>query len=277
MTQTKTTSSSILQKSNKRLSVQVTLTGLSFLVSDQTAGTTIFFREQTFDTSFPTPEELLIEMDRSLSTYVELQESFDEVTVIYATNVYTLVPASLFDETKASEYLKFNSKILANDFIAHDLVANHDTVVVYVPYVNINNYLFDKYGSFQYYHSVSVLLKALLDLEKYTATPKVFVHVLDGTFDLVILNKGALELCNTYSYRTPEDFIYYILFSLEQLKINPDTVDVELCGNIKESDDLYEIVYQYVRNVIFCKSLNLRIHSISDSLPHQNFLLKNIL
>ncbi len=259
---------------HKRLSVQVSLTGLSFLVTDRDSKTSLFFSEKNFDRSY-TPEELLHEIDTEL-TRPELQsDTFEEVVVIYATNTYTLVPSTLYDESKSSEYLKFNTKLLANDFITTDSITTYGIEVVYVPFVNINNYFFDRFGSFSYYHSASILLKTFLDAEKHSQSTKVYLHVQQDQLDCVVMKSDALQLCNTYPFKTPEDFIYYVLFTLEQLKLNPDTVDVVLCGAVSEKDDIYSIVYKYIRNVRFA-SITTAIDTVSEEdQPHNHFLVKN--
>ena len=260
--------------SNKRLSVQVSLTGLSFLVSMLDSKEVSFFIEKIFSHTH-TPEEVLLALEQAFNDTVELQESFEQVTVIYATDVYSLVPSSLFETAKASEYLKFNAKILSNDFIASDPIEGYEMVVVYIPFVNINNYLFDRFGSFQYFHATGILLKSILAAEKHSYDYKVFVHVQDNSFDLVVLKDGALQLCNSYSYKTPEDFLYYILFCMEQLKLNPNSVETFVCGRIIETDANFEILYKYIRNVAFLKEKdNLRTTVMKDS-AHQHFLLKS--
>jgi len=246
MTQLKTNNDITI--SNNRLSVQVSLTGLSFLITDQESKELLFFAEEEFSTS-RTPEELLIELEKAFSKYSSLQEKFDEIRVVYATNIYSIVPNALFDETKASDYLKFNSKLLESDYIAHDTIENYEMVVVYVPFININNYIFDRFGSFQYFHASSLLLKYVLDTEKNCQDDKVYIHAFRTTFDLVIMKSGTLQLCNTYTYNTPEDFIYYILFGFEQLGLNPEITETVLCGAISENDETYKVAYQFIRNI----------------------------
>ncbi len=258
---------------SSRLSVQVSLNGLSFLIVDSNDGKTQFFKEKKLIHS-TTPEELLMELEELIANNEILQNNFIEVTVIYSTSIYSLIPTSLFDETKASEYLKFNSKILANDYIAHDVLDRQKIVVVYVPFMNINNYLFEKYGSFNYYHSVSILLKTILEKEKY-ALPKMYLHFQPNSFDCIVLKHGKLQLCNTYNYKTAEDFIYYTLFCMEQLNLDPETLPVMLCGDIGKNDDTYKISYTYIRNIEFVKSemTALTIDEAEDE--HRHFTLKN--
>jgi len=256
----------------KRLSVQVTLTGLSFLIASR-EGEVLFFSEVHFETSH-TPEELLYQLTDQFAKQPELNESFDGVNLIYTTHNYSLVPQSLFDESKASEYLKFNTKILGNDFISFDEIDAQQAVVVYVPFVNINNFMFEKFGSFSYFHSSTLLIQNLLNAEKHSETSKVYLHILEEQFECIISEQGQLQLCNSYSFKTPEDFIYYVLFCFEQLDLNPDSVETVVCGNITLESELYEILYTYVRNVSF---LDWNRRQLAQEASHQHVLLKSVL
>lgn len=256
-----------------RLSVQISLNGLSFLVSNEDREK-VFFLDHKLSHS-TTPEELLSEIESIILENDALNADFEEVSVVYSTPIYSLVPSVLFDETKASEYLKFNSKILANDYIAHDLLENLGITVVYVPFMNINNFFFDKYGSFNYYHSISILLKNIVEKEKYSL-PRMYLNFQQNSFDCLILKEGALQLCNTYNFNTPEDFIYYTLFSMEQLKLNPDTLSVFLCGDIEKNDPNYNTAYTYIRNLEFLKiedSFSKGNKTVED---HRHFIINNI-
>jgi len=256
-----------------RLSVQISLNGLSFLVTNH-ENKEVFFEEHKLNHS-TTPEELLMEIESIISEKEILNSTFTDVSLIYSTPVYSLIPTVLFDETKTSEYLKFNSKILANDYVAHDELDTWGITVAYVPFMNINNFFFEKYGSFNYYHSISILLKTILKKEKYSL-PRMYLHFQQNSFDCIILKEGSLELCNTYSFNTPEDFIYYTLFSMEQLKLNPETLPVFLCGDIDEGDSNYNMAYTYIRNLEFLNISDFTPKLNVDAEGHRHFIIKNI-
>ena len=267
-------SSNISKNIHHRLSVQVSLTGLSFLVKGLDTEETLFFTQKQVG-SRSTPEELLLEIDSIIAKNEMLQLKFDEVILLYSNNVYTPVPASLFDETKASEYLKFNSKILSNDFIAYDQVESDNMVVVYIPYVNINNYFFERFGAFQYFHAASIFLKDVLPLAKHGTGPKMHLNVQEEQLDVIILEEGKLLLCNSFLFKTSEDFIYYILFCLEQLKLNPDSIPLILSGSIDKEDSNYELLYTYVRNISFVEDTSGSTAKSTTEVYHNNYLLKN--
>lgn len=271
----------MLQKTNNipnttklRLSVQVSLNGLSFLITDPESRKPVFFTEKMLGHS-TTPEELLMEAEAVISSNDILNNPFAEVSVVYSTAIYSLVPSRFFDETKASEYLKFNSKILANDYMAHDIIEGQDIVVVYVPFMNINNFFFEKYGTFNYYHSVTVMLNAILEKEP-DALPKMYLHFQKNCFDCVVIKNGRLQLCNSYVYNTPEDFIYYTLFCMEQLDLNPENLRVFLCGEIEKDDNNYTIAYTYIRNLDFMDATETAAVRLQNDRPHNHFILKNI-
>ena len=267
-------SNNLINSSDNRLSVQIALTGLSFLITNRSSTELIHFSEKKFQQP-RTPEELLLEIDTFFADEFAGTPQFESVSVIYSNIEYTVVPSPLFNPDKASDYLKFNSKILLDDFIAYDELKERDLVVVYVPYVNINNYLFERFGSFRYYHMASMMLKKFDSRQKYSDEPEVFIHVADNSFDLLIQKKGELQLCNSYHFTTAEDFIYYILFAFEQLKVNPDKAEVKLLGNIEQQDSLHSIAYTYIRNISFYDTTSERIE-IPDNPSHRQLLLKSL-
>ena len=264
----------IVSHTDKRLSVQISLYGLSFLVTSLYSKKIEFFTQVHFD-SAQTPEELLQHINEALQKNKELAIAFEKIVLLYQTNTYTLVPSPLFNENKASEYLKFTVKILATDYVAYDEVKNSQITVVYIPYVNINNYFFENYGTFEYYHNTTLLLENLTQVEKFSNTTNAYINVEKNFFDILIFKKGQLVLCNTFEYHTPEDFIYYILFVFEQLKLDPNKTPCILLGELSEKDELYNITYTYIKNISFYKSI-IKNELLSDnSLPHQHLVLKN--
>jgi hypothetical protein len=157
--------------------------------------------------------------------------------------------------------------------VTHDPIDRHQLNVIYVPFVNINNYFFETFGSFQYYHAASILLGSLDKLDATKVANKAYLHVQEDHFDLIILKNGKLALCNSYPFKTPEDLVYYALFAFEQTNLNPDTIETEVLGQIDSTDKNFEILYTYIRNITTA-TIEDRFH-IEGYSAHQHFLLKN--
>ena len=156
-----------------------------------------------------------------------------------------------------ASYLKYNLKLLQNDFIAYDPICNGEIMNVYIPSVHLNNFFFDKFGSFEYKHSSSVLIDALLKSSSQDKEVQFSVHVESNQFQIVVIQRKKLLFYNSFNFRTKEDFIYYILFTAEQLELNPETFNLVLYGGITKDSELFKIVYDYVRNVSFYDENNI--------------------
>ncbi len=230
------------------LSIQFSLSGLSFCILNRDTNTVFALREINFDKKL-NPIELLDQIRHLFNTDDALQNSFSRVLVIHDNELSTLVPKPLFHEDNLADYLKFNSKILKSDFITFDEVTVNDSVNVYVPYININNFIYDKFGTFIFKHLSSILIEQVLLIEKNSHKPKMYVNLNNNHFEMIVVNKTKFIFYNRFNYNTKEDFIYYILFTAEQLKLNPETLNLVLIGNIDVKDELYTIAYKYIRFV----------------------------
>lgn len=234
-----------------KLSIQVCLNGLSFLILNCEKNELVWYKKTIFPKEF-NPIKILKEIELVYAKEEFLQNPMIEVVLLFSNDLYSIVPEEYFIEEEASNYLKFNTKILKTDIVAHDLMEATNMVNVYIPYTNITNYFFDKYGEFEYKHSISVFAEAMLSLEK-SMLAKVYLNNYKDYYDLVIVRNGKLLLSNTFKYDSAEDFIYYLLFTLEQLKLDPSEIDLILTGEISEESPFYQIVFTYIRNVQFLK------------------------
>ena len=254
------------------LSIQINLNGLSFCILNTDSNTITYLRHFNEDKKL-NPFEILDLLKDLFNKEKELQQDFKNVHAIYVNELATLVPKDLFNEDLLADYLKFNSKILKSDFIAYDTLEINESVNVYVPYVNINNYIYDTFGSFTYNHFSSILIEKILQIEKQASDSKLYIHVSKDHFEIVVTNKGKLILYNTFCYSSKEDFIYYILFATEQLHLNPEKIQLIFLGDIDKASDLYEITYKYIRHISFGKRINSYNYTNETKSNYSDFVL----
>lgn len=267
--------SNITEKLYKKLAIQVSLNGLSFCCFDTLNGTITSFKELQFD-SFHKDIKIEALFANAFDQYEELQANYDEVLVIHNNNLSALVPTPLFDENYLGSYLQYNTKVFETDFFTFDSLSNYDINVVYIPYVNMNNFFIDKFGTFDYKHANSILITKLLDASKNGEDKKMIVHFNQGHFEIVVIQNKKLLLFNSFDYLTPEDFIYYVLFTAEQLYLNPENFVLELIGAIDQDNDYYKIAYKYIRNVSLIDVEELRWNNYFSEAENRNhFILFN--
>jgi hypothetical protein len=116
------------------------------------------------------------------------------------------------------------------------------------------------------------MVKKLLDISKNNEESKMFVHVSDTHFEIVVIQNQKLQLYNTFEYKTPEDFIYYIIFTAEQLHLNPENFKLELLGKILEDDSLYKIAFKYIRNTNLF-DVSFMQSNLTDAEKREHFIL----
>jgi hypothetical protein len=260
---------------HNKLSMRVSNHGFSFCVFDVMSNEIIFYNQIHFEpTQLITTTESLYQ--KAFKENPVLQEAYHEVTIIHNNNLSTVVPNEFFDANKIPELLQYNIKVFNTDSFDNDKIENTDMHLVYVPYANINNFLIDQFKSFKSVHSHSIWINQCLKLATSNYEKTMWVHLDDHHFEIVVTENDGLLLFNTFEYQTKEDFAYYILFTAEQLSMNPNDFKLYLFGNINSASAYYEMIYQFVRNVLIADDTMLQIkNDFPESENCQNFILFN--
>ncbi len=72
-------------------------------------------------------------------------------------------------------------------------------------------------------------------------------------FALVIIKDGQLKFCNWFSYSKNDDVLYFLMATLENLKILHSEIEISLGGMITKGDDLHFSISKYLGNISFLK------------------------
>ena len=263
----------ITEKTYQKLTLKIGLTGFSYRVWDTLQKNIVAFQEIHFDRNDKT-KKVEDWYEHAFFNSTDLRKSYDEVQVIHDNNLNTFVPNALFDEAYLGSYLQYNTKVFETDFFTHDSLEAYGMHNVYIPYVHLNNFLVDKFGQFDYQHAASILVRRLLDLSKNATEKKMFVHLAATHFEIIVLQNQHVLLYNSFDYKTPEDLLYYVLFTAEQLQLNPEQFPLEFLGNISTEYPVFQLVYAYVRNVnLFDMSHCKTNNNYSNALNSEHFIL----
>jgi hypothetical protein len=231
------------------LSIQLSLNGFSFCVVDKTYDLVQKLVHHPFKDIAAGPEDLLARIQSIFEKETLLQQKYGSVNVSHVNELSSLVPKPFFDESKLKDYIRYSSKTFDNDYIVWDEIENHDLINVYIPFVNVNNFLLERFGSFEYKHFSTVLITNLLSTYRYSEHPHIFIHLDRNRMYVVAISNNKLQLYNSFSFKTREDFLYYLLFAAEQLDMDPENFELVLSGDIDKNSELYDIAYTYVRKI----------------------------
>lgn len=184
-----------------------------------------------------------------------------KVTLVLNNKLSVLIPNDLYEENNCLDYLKFNSRLITNDTASSDYVEELDTHNIYIAYGNITNYLIEKFGSFEYFHYSTVLLKKLYSETLKDEKLRFYVNINKSYLNIIIFDGRKLDYINTFEYETKEDILYFILFVMEQNKMVNDETKINLIVKKEFLEENYSYLSKFIKNIDI-KNIEFTIENI---------------
>ncbi len=204
---------------------------------------------------------------------------FQEVNVLYKSRLNTLIPAALFDPEHKNLYLGFNQPFQENNRIVYDKLSTTEAInVYYIPNPFVEK-VKDLWPNARISHYASGYIESLtIGFKNKMDNRSLYLNADNSSFNLVYFKDNKLHYHNQFSYRTKEDFVYFLLAAMEQLSLNPEEVRLVLMGDIDKSSNTYELLYRYVRHMSFLERNEAFGYSyaLDDLLHHHYYTLFNI-
>ena len=157
----------ILKENNNQtnLTLSVGLNSISLSVFDLASGELIKFDKSNFNNQLSI-DSMLNELKDILKKNKLDFKKFENIKLLQQNNLSVLVPIELYSEKQKRTYLKYNTQIRNDDFIAVDNLNNLKIKNIYIPYININNYLVDLFKNVEYFHYDTELLNKLYEIRR---------------------------------------------------------------------------------------------------------------
>lgn len=181
-----------------------------------------------------------------------LKNLFSERHAGILTTDFTLVPAEFTDRKLIDEWKKQFTREPGSSTLCADALHSLNLQVTYAVPTQVLTLLGNFMNKFNLNHSISNLLETLV-LRNEGKT--VYCNVQAGFLQVIFLNEKKIVFANIFLYQSPEDFIYFLLAIYKQLELDPENVKVILLGEIVKDSALYHLVYKYIRNIEFGKSV----------------------
>jgi hypothetical protein len=181
-----------------------------------------------------------------------MENPLRSVRVIVENNRSTLIPSALFDESEKDTYLNFSVEPEAEERILFDRLTRLEIVNIF----GLNNTLHDQITGFfpgvKVCHVSSLLIESIwMNFKNLITDKRIFIFVREEAFNMLIFEKKQLVYSNAFHFRAPEDFVYFVIFVMEQLNLNPEEVPLTLLGDIHTKTPHFDLIYKYIRNIDF--------------------------
>jgi hypothetical protein len=235
---------------NFHLSLQLGFDGLSYCVFDIKANRYLAMESYAFQ-GIHNPAALAEALHELVEGSEVLKNIYKSVQAGIINERSTLIPNAVFEKGRETDYLKFNHFLGKEDVVkVYDLKGLEARNIFAIP-IEVVHALEKHFPNVKFNHHSSALLEGLLTSYKNQPEQRIFVHVQASHFELVALKEKELFFYNSFRHQASEDFIYYLLYVCEQLKLNPETAELVLLGEVERNSAIYSIIYKYVRHVRF--------------------------
>lgn len=200
-------------------------------------------------------------MARILQTHSLTRLEFKRIEVIPVTSTWTLIPGALYDSESARAMLQIGAEIAENQIVYADSIAGNDIKLVYTYPMQWKQVVDAQFPDAVVRHFAGILADSLLRFHMKESV--LTAHVQGFQMDLLGLVDGKIHLYNSYSFNSPEDFLYFIVLAYEQLQFNRELVPLQLTGEVEDGSAIHQLCYKYIREVRFLTRPS--VSSVPDS------------
>lgn len=187
------------------------------------------------------------------------KKEYKKILISYKSHFSTLIPEELFDENNISKYFEFYKIYQNTDLQIYDKISSLNQYNIYILPDEINNVLKSNLVNYKLINNNTSLITstAFYNARQVKDSSKnVFINVGNSEFDMVAYNDKQLIINNTFKYKTKEDFIYYLIFALKQIKFETNECQIFLSGKIVIQSLIFKILTKYIKNIDFVEKEN---------------------
>ena len=252
------------------LSVEIGLNNFSYCLFDTLTFTYILLKK--FEFQAKDIKESCEKITNIIASEDLLQKEFYSSSLAFNNFPSTLVPTPFYKEEKNREILSFNHEI---EEVLTDKMHQMDAVNIYSVPTELLNLINKSFPNTHKKCNSSILIDQLLLQNEKTEKTIVYASIEKKNLEVCVLSENKLEFHNSFTTDTKEDLLYFLLFSMEQLGLSPEKTELVLLDDILKSDEKYNLLYEYVRNISFGnRSENLNFTKELESIKsHQYFCL----
>ena len=254
------------KSSQYRLTIQFALDGLSYALLD--TNTNHLIALESYQSELLTDTNTLF---RTLEQKGLNDKAFQSVTCIVDERINTLVPSPLFDEANQKQYLDFTYQLSDRHAVLSEPLNTIGCYNVFAWSNNLKNKVLSKWEQAGITHSSSVFINGVMQKNEDHG---VFVNVRNHDFDMAILKERKLHFFNNFKYNTKEDFVYFLMFAMEQNGLSGQDTTVQFSGNILPSSEIIGLCSHYVKQLCFVEDPKvLQVSEALENVPFQYYFI----
>ncbi len=235
----------------------------------------IFFEDYVFN-DVNSQADLQAALQMLFESHEYLTAGFwKEVKASIKNNKFIQVPASLYIDSAADEYLRFNA-VFDNDkeVVLTCRNARTDAVTVFAVPMDMLEWLKRIYANttIRFYHQSAALIEGVLASAPTRTDDPLYVYVDRFKLHILFVKEGKLIYYNQFLIKQFTDYVKYIMLVMKAMGMDQNTSQVVLWGYIGKNSPHYQEFVKYVRNVSFGeRPQHLRFGYLFDEVQEHHF------
>lgn len=199
--------------------------------------------------TFKSNEKISEVFEHLLQSEAFFSQTYASVYISISNPLYTVVPSSLFQTDDKEKWLAYNHVISNDDLVLADDINSIDSKCVYAINQKLKALIDQTFPNNHIKHKSTCITESLSGLASKTHKT-CLVHIGTDSFDVALYDKKLLFF-NTFEYQSTEDFLYFILASIEQGNLVIDETEIILAGEIELQSALYNSLKEYFPKLKF--------------------------
>lgn len=175
--------------------------------------------------------------------------SWKSVMATVMNQSFTLIPIALFRREYAPRYLYLarGSQVSAQEEVHYHVHPKLGIVNVFSVERSVVDWLLDLYP----FQEVKLIHQTSALIEETLISPQAHLYVEKDAFTLVVSHNGQLRYCNRFQGKNATDLVYFVLFALNELGLEPTETPLRLYGEVEWDDEIAIDLGKYVPNMSF--------------------------
>jgi hypothetical protein len=174
---------------------------------------------------------------------------FKNIRIMFQHPWFTLVPASLFDESEARAYFEMKFSLDENSKLLNQRIADFNAQLIY----SVPSFLLDellvKFEGAKIYHHINALLSSLYYQAFHLNKEVVYVNLSGNIFDIAIIKGNSLKLCNSYACNNPEDVLYFVMHAFQSFNLSAASNECFISGYHENFKTIEDLLRNYILNI----------------------------
>lgn len=182
-----------------------------------------------------------------------LNFDFHMVVIALYSEKFTMVPAQFFSKKNGLKYLEYNQNISNKETILFDIFNCTDLINIYAIPEKVKNWFIKRLKKQPIFLNYSTaLIENVFKSYDMDIENGVVVNLKKSNFELIVFKYNKLQFFNHFNFNTTQEYMYYLLYTFERLKINPKKTKINYIGldAFSKDDSLVAITNKYISTIV---------------------------